>query len=85
MESTQSLQFCSILGPNSPLEHQKYCYKSNFRKNHILKNIKYCKTQVPEKSQNSYKIKQKRNIFWDRNWVYIAPCGRTEGLSEILT
>ena len=25
MEGTQSLHFCSILGPNVPLENQKYC------------------------------------------------------------
>ena len=36
----------------------------NFCKNCILWNIKQRKTQVPEKSQNSCKIKQKINIFW---------------------
>ena len=34
----------------------------NFCKNNILKNIK-CKSQVPEKSQNSCEIKQKK-VFW---------------------
>ena len=34
MEGTQSLQFCSFLGPNSAVENQKYC------KNCILRNIK---------------------------------------------
>ena len=49
MEGTQSLQFSSILGLIVPLENQKYCFK-NFCKNYILRNIKYCKSQVPEKS-----------------------------------
>ena len=35
----------------------------NVRKNYILRNIKQRKYQVPEKIQNSYKIKQKKT-FW---------------------
>ena len=30
MEGTQSLQFCSILWPNLPLENQKCCWKPTF-------------------------------------------------------
>ena len=30
MECTQSLQFCSILGPNLPLENQRNCLKPKF-------------------------------------------------------
>ena len=45
--------------------------------------MKQCKSQVPEKSRNSYKIKQKH--FFGPNGVQIALWGRTKGLSEIRT
>ena len=40
MEGTESLQFCSILGPNSPLKNKNFAKNKNSRENYIYRNIK---------------------------------------------
>ena len=60
-----------------PIYHRKtknIAWNQNFCKNYILRNIKQRKSQVPEKSQNSCKIKPKK-----QKQIFV------KGLSEIFT
>lgn len=63
---TQSSQFGSIFGNKFDDVKLKILLKTKFfSKNYILKNTKG-KSHVPEKSQNSCKIKQKTPSFWHK-------------------
>ena len=54
MEGTQSLQFWSIFGPIYPRETKNIGKSQNFRRNYILRTIRLCKSQFPDKSHNCY-------------------------------
>ena len=57
MELTERLQFWFILGPHLLLGNQTFAKNQDFCKTYIRRNIKQRKSEVPEKSRNSCKIK----------------------------
>ena len=62
-DSFKIWDFGPILGPIYSRKTKNIAKKQHLTKNYIFKTIKLHKSQVPDKSQNSYKNFQK-SLFW---------------------
>ena len=80
MGRTQSLKFWSIFGLNLPREKKNIAKNQTFRRNYILRTIRRHKFQVPDKSQNSYKI-IKKNPFFEPKMGLNCPLGPAQGVN----
>ena len=81
MERTQSLQFCSILGPDLLPENQKYCWKLEFSPK-LPTSLEISKNESLSSQKNYFilvKLSKKKNFFWAHTESKLPPVPAFKG------